>query len=612
MNVRTPPTDETLVDLASEPVFLLGPVEVTPSLLALRRGERSVSLEPRVMQLLTVLARRPGLVVSRDELVATCWAGRFISEDAIQRCVAKLRRHALEDADDAFAVETVPRVGYRLVVREGALAVRGAAVTAGRSHRMLAIGAALALALAALGAVAWWAKPFGSAHVATVQMAGFKAIGGDVPADLPVKMFADARDAFGDDNELVIKDRGADFVLRGDVRRVENRYRYSVQLQDHRDGTLVWSSSREWPVTASRQPHEIAVTMTQTLRCGLKGAGEYPRRLPDHTLGLFLQFCDHSGNMEHDVALARRMVAETPDFGRGWSGLAFRTMMMTGNPALTPGDKQALVTEAHRAAAMALRLDPRNAQIYETQSYLLPEGDRIGQERLLRRAAASHLTDCGCELLSYAAFMQATGRLSQANALYRRALEYQPFGLEPALRLAGSYDQIGQATLADQVFAKSAQIYGDNRQFRMAHARYAARAGQWAEEVQWVTTYSSPAVRPVFLAAFAALQSGDPARIRAARPGIEERLRSGFDPGLLDLLLAMDDRDVVFSASQTQVSQHPGYTLFLFSPRFAALSHDPRYEKLMEAAGLMSYWRATRTRPDLCAVPDAPAFCQRL
>ena len=564
------------------------------------------------MQALCVMARRPGEVVSRDELVATCWAGRFVSDDAIQRAIAKLRRHAQDDAGNAFAIETVPRVGYRLVLTDEAPRVGSAAASERRSPRILAFGAAaIALALAAVVAVLSWANPSGSAHVATVQMTSFKAMGGDVPSDLPLKIFGDVRDAFGADNEVVIKDRGADFALHGQVRRVEDRYRYSVQLQDVRDGTLVWSASREWPVTASRMSREIAVTMTQTLRCGLKGAGEYRRRLPDHPLGLFIQFCEH-GSLEHDVALARRIVAETPDFARGWSGLAFRTMMMTGNPALSPGGKQALQVEASRAAATAFKLDRRNAQIYETQSYLLPEGDRIGQERLLRRAAASNLTDCGCELMSYAAFMEETGRLGEANALYQRAFERQPLGLDPALRLAGSYDQIGQPALADQVFAKSAPIYGDNPGFQLAHARHLARAGEWNEDIEWVRRYSPPATRPVYLAAFAALQAGDPARIAAAAAAVEKRLRSNFDPGVVNLLLAMDDRDAVFSIAEAQIGQHPRFTEFLFSPGFVALRHDPRYERLMEAAGLIAHWRATRTRPDLCVTKDAPSFCQRL
>ncbi|WP_297695100.1 hypothetical protein, partial [Phenylobacterium sp.] len=43
-------------------------------------------LEPRVMQVLVALARERGEIVSRDDLIASCWAGRIVGEDAINRC----------------------------------------------------------------------------------------------------------------------------------------------------------------------------------------------------------------------------------------------------------------------------------------------------------------------------------------------------------------------------------------------------------------------------------------------------------------------------------------------------------------------------------------------
>src|SRR5689334_17798833 len=96
------------VDLANEPDFRLGGLEVRPSL----REVGSEILEPRVMQVLVVLASRRGQVVSRDQLIATCWAGRVVGDDAINRCIARLRR--LAETHGGFAVETITRVGYRL------------------------------------------------------------------------------------------------------------------------------------------------------------------------------------------------------------------------------------------------------------------------------------------------------------------------------------------------------------------------------------------------------------------------------------------------------------------------------------------------------------------
>jgi formylglycine-generating enzyme required for sulfatase activity/DNA-binding winged helix-turn-helix (wHTH) protein/dienelactone hydrolase len=106
------------VDLAREPDFTLGNLQVRPSSREVAgAGDREV-LEPRVMQVLVVLAQRRGQVVSRDQLIEACWAGRVVGEDAINRCIGKVRR--LAEAHGGFAVETIARVGYRLTIEAGA------------------------------------------------------------------------------------------------------------------------------------------------------------------------------------------------------------------------------------------------------------------------------------------------------------------------------------------------------------------------------------------------------------------------------------------------------------------------------------------------------------
>ena len=105
------------VDLAREPDFTLGNLQVRPSSREVEGGGEREVLEPRVMQVLVVLAQRRGQVVSRDQLIEACWAGRVVGEDAINRCIGKVRR--LAEAQGGFTVETIARVGYRLTVEAG-------------------------------------------------------------------------------------------------------------------------------------------------------------------------------------------------------------------------------------------------------------------------------------------------------------------------------------------------------------------------------------------------------------------------------------------------------------------------------------------------------------
>jgi Tol biopolymer transport system component/DNA-binding winged helix-turn-helix (wHTH) protein len=108
-----PPTASWPVNLARESDFRLGGLLIKPSLREVEAGGRRQMLEPRVMQVLVALARTDGQVVSRDELIESCWAGRIVGEDAINRCIGRLRRLA-ETVDDSFSIDTVARVGYRL------------------------------------------------------------------------------------------------------------------------------------------------------------------------------------------------------------------------------------------------------------------------------------------------------------------------------------------------------------------------------------------------------------------------------------------------------------------------------------------------------------------
>lgn len=99
--------------LAHEADFTLGALLVRPSLSEVERDGDRHHLEPRVMQVLVALRQARGGVLSRDDLIRGCWNGVIVGEDALNRVIGKLRRLA-EDHGAAFAIETLPRIGYRL------------------------------------------------------------------------------------------------------------------------------------------------------------------------------------------------------------------------------------------------------------------------------------------------------------------------------------------------------------------------------------------------------------------------------------------------------------------------------------------------------------------
>lgn len=97
------------------PAFQIGAFHVEPSRNCLRHGNGDVSLEPRVMDVLCLLAKNGGHVTTRQALIERLWPSQFGADEGLTRAVSSLRR-ALRDAGESDVyVETIPKRGYRLV-----------------------------------------------------------------------------------------------------------------------------------------------------------------------------------------------------------------------------------------------------------------------------------------------------------------------------------------------------------------------------------------------------------------------------------------------------------------------------------------------------------------
>jgi TolB-like protein/DNA-binding winged helix-turn-helix (wHTH) protein/Tfp pilus assembly protein PilF len=287
-------------DLAHEPDFRLGRTEVRPSILQLRRdGRAAQSLEPRVMQVLVVLAQARGEVVSRGDLIDRCWDGRVVGDNAINRVVSRLRQLAAGADDGAdFEIETIPRVGYRLKAAE--LPTADQAETAsppGGDARHPSAGAEAPVASRPSVARAperrrWLHATFAAAIVGALGGAGWlgwqrsgRGAGSLGGARLAVLPFATPPDPRGDKllgvgmadslitrlsttNGLVVRstgsslryggpqqdplqaarELGADWIVDGSLLRSGDQLRTTARLLRASDGVTVWSDSFETPL----------------------------------------------------------------------------------------------------------------------------------------------------------------------------------------------------------------------------------------------------------------------------------------------------------------------------------------------------------------------------
>lgn len=80
----------------------------------LRGPAGAVRLEPKVAELLFLLASRPNAVFSREEIQRELWSDVVVGEDTLARLVFKLRRAVGDDPKAPRFVETLPKRGYRL------------------------------------------------------------------------------------------------------------------------------------------------------------------------------------------------------------------------------------------------------------------------------------------------------------------------------------------------------------------------------------------------------------------------------------------------------------------------------------------------------------------
>jgi len=96
--------------------FVIGSWRVHPQLNRLvGPGGLTVQVEPKMMDVLVCLARRPGEVVPREALIDAVWPEVFISESVLTRAIAGLRRALGDDARRPRFIETISKRGYRLI-----------------------------------------------------------------------------------------------------------------------------------------------------------------------------------------------------------------------------------------------------------------------------------------------------------------------------------------------------------------------------------------------------------------------------------------------------------------------------------------------------------------
>jgi TolB-like protein len=81
----------------------------------LRHGSEPVAVEPQVFDLLVYLIQNRGRVVSKDDLIASVWDGRIVSESTLTSRINAARKAVGDSGEEQKLIRTIARRGFRFV-----------------------------------------------------------------------------------------------------------------------------------------------------------------------------------------------------------------------------------------------------------------------------------------------------------------------------------------------------------------------------------------------------------------------------------------------------------------------------------------------------------------
>ena len=637
------------IDLAGEVDFRLGALLVSPSTREVARGELREMLEPRVMQVLVALFQANGRVVSRDELIARCWEGRIVGEDAINRAIGRLRRLSEADGEASFGIETIPRVGYRLTVgRASAGTLAGAAEPAGeagkKTVRPVLIGAAAIAVLAA--AALFWLVPWPALSPVQPAAARVAVLPFDTLSDGPqARHFADAladeivthlsssriqvvsRDDAatlrGADRARKLAELGVALLLDGTVQEDGKTVKVRVHLDDPVKHATLWSKSLDGPADKSDQLQAgVARTAVAVLACAGRALDPAHGLSDPGLLTHYLNACDAfvarnstRAFLYELLASLREVTVKAPDFTPAHSDLAkFDMYFAVGLP---PDQAAPLRKEAEMEAHKALAQDPKSPDAYLALAMLRPMTDWAGREKLLRQGLAGDpawpFTNgvLGLTLVDVGRLQDGIGYLQKAVAAdlqidwttNNNRIQCGAGQFEPTTSLVTEAWKHNPYTPAMFVLRRC--------------LKYARR---WTELRAMAMTFGQPnervdprsAIYDVYLAAEESGKPADVAKARSAALGTVAGGQMEAITSAAEALSVLGFTDDAFAVAEHIQPRGPPAddTEFLFFTLTAPMRKDPRFMQLAARLGLIDYWKSSGHWPDFCADRSLPYDCR--
>jgi TolB-like protein/DNA-binding winged helix-turn-helix (wHTH) protein len=436
----------------------------------LRHAGEAVRLERIPLDLLFLLVRRRGELVSRQEILDQVW-GKDIALDAdnaINTAIRKIRRAVKDNSEQPRFLHTVPGKGYRF---EAALAGPEPAPVlvespdagqpggpSGRGRRRTLIVAAAIIACLGTALVLFRPKPAASKiMLAVLPFTNFSgdpaqeyladgmteemitALGGLDPAQLGVIARTSAmqyKNAHKSGTQIA-KELSVQYLLEGSIRRSNGRLRVTAQLIQARDQTHLWAEDfdRDQSDILDVQG-EVARAIASQIRLAISTQSEthlVRARVSSEAHEAYLQgLYGWNQRSAEGSALAirsfQRAIALEPNYAEAYSALA--RVYAFGGLFLHFNARESS-TRTLQFATRALELDNSVADAHTTLGFIISHDDFDwdAARREFQRGLELAPGDPNSHLFYSNSYLTPLGRHDEAIAEMKKAVELDPLSL---------------------------------------------------------------------------------------------------------------------------------------------------------------------------------------
>ena len=340
----------------------------------LRRGADTVAMEPQVFDLLVFLLENRDRVVSKDDLIASVWGGRIVSESTLTSRINAARKAVGDSGGKQRLIRTVPRKGLRFVGDVRTKQNGAAPAPAGPERPALPLPDRPAIAV----------LPFTNMSGEPEQEYFSDGISEDIITALSKLrwFFVIARNSSftykGKAVHLnqIAEELGVRYVLEGSVRKGGDRVRITAQLNDVATGSHLWAERYDRGLAdVFAVQDEITEAIVAAIEPQLYAAENFraQRKAPDSmdAWDLVMRALSHYWRVTRQdnvvaQALLEKAIAIDPNYGQALGVLA-TSYIFTAHMGWADATA---VEAAERAALAAIRADSEDPWAHSALGYI--------------------------------------------------------------------------------------------------------------------------------------------------------------------------------------------------------------------------------------------------